>query len=351
MKKSCAIVLAFSFLSSSPLWAAEEGAPQEAPFIQEDTEFKDYPVNTEDEADALAIEKELQNAQEQTVDLNDQQDSEKNLAEELKKDEIPVEQADIVAPAPKTEEIAPPVRRKKDNKRIYTKDGINYIEHPLSSKGLVSIRKDGSYVYRTKENTNYSESGVFRLAMMDPPRITAEDGTTYEQMYKPGSQAVVFFDYEWQPFNKFGKWGVQAGLGLLMASGNGRYADPAMQNEIPNESYSFFAIPLNLGVVYRMEWTDRQWFAPYVSGGGTYIGIVEARDDGKTSTLGAAGAYGAGGLLINISAMDRQTAFTLNTEYGIKNLWVALEYRYMTTFSENVDFSSNIIGAGVAVDY
>ena len=107
-----------------------------------------------------------------------------------------------------------------------------------------------------------------------------------------------------------------------------------------------------MGLNYRLEIWDRQWVAPYVSGGGTYIGVAEFRDDGKGPNLvGTPGAYGGGGLMFNISAMSRNTAFTLRTEYGIQNLWVSLDAKYLATFSEDLDFSSTIVGGGIVCDY
>ncbi|NUN07074.1 MAG: hypothetical protein HUU57_15100, partial [Bdellovibrio sp.] len=69
------------------------------------------------------------------------------------------------------------------------------------------------------------------------------------------------------------------------------------------------------------------------------------------SLVGTPGGYGAAGLLLNITAMNRDTAFTLRSEYGIANLWVSLDYRYLKTFNEDLDFSSNILGAGIVADY
>ncbi len=359
MIKNLLVAVALCFATEGKAQTTD-GAPQEPPFIQEDTEFQDSSVQKAEEEDALAIEEEIQKPQEsKSVDLNKDTDADKDLIKELGIEDEPIEDTAIsesVQPqAPPQMEPAPSVPNKNSayqqrlkQKRNGKKDS-EYIDQPLAAKGLISIRKDGSYVYKTKEDTSHKQSGIFRFAMMDPPKITARDGTSYQEMYSVGSQTVLFFDYEWQPYQKFGKWGLQGGAGLLWASGKGRFTDGS--GEEAKESYNFIAIPLNFGVVYRMEWFNRQWLVPYVSGGGTYVGILEVRDDGKMATGGAPGAYGAGGLMFNISAIDRQTAFTMNSEYGIKNLWVSLDYRYLKTFKENIDFSSHIIGAAVAVDY
>ncbi|MNT42932.1 hypothetical protein D3C72_1793730 [compost metagenome] len=80
--------------------------------------------------------------------------------------------------------------------------------------------------------------------------------------------------------------------------------------------------------------------------------MAEFRDDGKgPNATGAPGAYGAGGLMFNVGSLDRETAFALNAEYDIKNLWVTSEFRYLKTFNDAIDFSSSIINVGVSVDY
>ncbi len=188
---------------------------------------------------------------------------------------------------------------------------------------------------------------------MDPPKIISADGrTTFDEMYSGGPQPLFMYDYEWHPFSGFGKLGLQLGFGFMMAHGRGRFANPSMGATKAREEYTFVAIPLNLGVLYRLQWASRQWVAPYVAGGGTYIAVGEFRNDGKAPNgTGAPGAYGAAGLLFNISAIDRSTAFTLNTEYGISNLWVSVDYKYLQTFNEDLDFSSSIVGAGIVVDY
>lgn len=344
-----------------------ETPPQEPPFVQEESEFESAPSSEESSLteEDLLIEEELKSAspeepQTGTVNLNEQKPSDSNVEEELLFEEeqsvveepavVPVTPApvQVVRPAPKAAARSEAVGRSKSG-------GVEYIHHPQAAQGLMTITKDGAYIYRVKPPTATTESGTFRVGMIDPPAIQSADGTSdYGSMYGDSSQAMFMFDYEWKPFNRYGSLGIQAGLGLMYANGQGRFlvADPQFPDQEAKEEYTFLAVPLNLGVVYRLEWADRQWVAPYVSAGGTYVGVVEFRDDGKSpSVLGTPGVYGAGGLLLNITAMSRETAFNLNSEYGINNLWLALEYRQLQTFSEDLDFSSGIMGAGITVDY
>lgn len=337
-----------------------ESAPQEPPFVQEENEFENHNSDSAAEDDLFSIENEIQNAnpeQKETVDLNEQlknSSSEESL--ELAEPEEPP------APVPTAEPPVPQTAPRRESPRRgevvrqSSKGGVEYIEHPQAAKGLMAITKDGSYIYRTKQAESSGQSGAFRVAMMDSPKIISADGSTnYETMYEGPQQPIFMFDYEWQPFSgAYGKLGVQAGLGVMYATGNGHFVtdDAAWNGKEAKEEYTFLAIPLSVGLIYRLEWMHRQWVAPYVAGGATYVPVAEIRDDGATpSMVGTPGVYGAGGMLFNISAIDRETGFTLNNEYGIRNLWVSVDYRYLKTFTEDLDFSSSIIGAGIVVDY
>ncbi|NUN04430.1 MAG: hypothetical protein HUU57_01600, partial [Bdellovibrio sp.] len=251
---------------------AQESAPQEAPYIQEDNEFEDLPVPAEPEA----------------VNLNDSQIMGAEGVDDIFKEEttVPVAEEPAVIPA---DPVAPVYRPARPSVGRSTSDpkkgGVKYIEHPLAAKGLIAITKDGSYIYKTKDSGKFNNTGSFRFGLMDPPKISAADGTSFEMMYSKGQQPVFMFDYEWQPFTGFGKLGVQAGFGVLLANGSGRFVTPPADGKTPKEKYTFAAIPLNVGLVYRLEWMSRQWLAPYVAGGGTYMGVAEFRDDGKSPSL------------------------------------------------------------------
>lgn len=359
MNKSHVFIALLIFSLVAGARAQVDEAPQEPPYIQEDAEEgfsygsseddpAGFPQPVEDE-EMLSFEKALQDENPNSSEPSIAQPQE----EELQFDDEESEESSQYA-SPEPDVVPAPTVRETEPTKVYknSRGRVEYIEHPLAAKGLMAITKDGSYIYRTQDNSTHKHTGAVRFGMMDPPKITAADGTTYEAMYSEGQQPVFFFDYEWKPFQKWGILGVQLSVGALYSTGNGRFADPGMGHLTPKEQYTFLASPLSVGLIYRLEWMRRQWVAPYVAGGGTYVGVVEFRDDGKTPSLvGTPGAYAGAGMMFNISALNRETAFTLRSEYGISNLWVSVDYRYMNTFSEDVDFTSNIMGAGIVVDY
>lgn len=226
--------------------------------------------------------------------------------------------------------------------------GVKLIKHPDAKKGLLRIEQDGSYIYKVKTAPK-SQTGIVRFGFMNPPNIQSADGSaTFKDMYSADDIFTLMVDYEWQPFSKYGKLGVQMGGGFSTTSGTGRFLDGSGE---AIEKYNFIILPLNLGLIYRLEYFRRQWVAPYISGGGSYIAAAEMRDDGKNNFTGTPAAYGAGGMMFNITAFDKEMAFNLDAEYGVGNLWLVAEYRYQKSFSEDLDFTGGIMSLGISADF
>jgi hypothetical protein len=358
MARSLVVCLSFGSVGASAQSFIAETAPQEPPYVEE-SEF-DFPGEETTTNDFSTLEGEFRDADlseepaPETVNLNEESaNGEEFVIEDEVIPDMP-EESVVEVPTPEIEqEVVISEERPIPNIEVVQKSkkgGVEYIRHPQAANGLIAIEQDGTYIYRTKEDLSFDQTGIFRFGMMDAPKITSADGqTTFSDMYSP-SVPMIGFDYEWQPLNGFGRWGIQAGFGIITASGPGRFvSDPTKEAK---EQYTFIAIPLSLGGVYRMEVMNRQWFAPYISAGVNYFPVIETRDDNKNpGMVGTPGVYGSGGMMINLTSLDRDTAFNLRSEYGIANLWVTLDYRYIKTFSEEVDFTSGLIGGGIAVDY
>ena len=230
------------------------------------------------------------------------------------------------------------------------KGGSVRVPHPRAAQGLQRINRDGSYQYRTATKEK-SSSGSFKVSQMEAPFIQgAESAVTYSSMYGSSELTGIAFDYEWQPFRGFGSLGLQLGTGFWTASGKGTFKrNPAEKSE---ETYNLFIIPVSAFLNYRFEFVRRQWIVPFVSGGGTFYGMVEVRDDGKSPGFGGAPAVGGGGgLMLSISRLDSESAFRMSEEYGVSDMWLILEARVMQGLDESTDFSGQTISAGVAVDF
>lgn len=228
--------------------------------------------------------------------------------------------------------------------------GVRRIHHPNAKKGLVRIEQDGTYVYKVRLHKT-DKTGTLRFGQMEPPNIISADGqTTFAKMYGSSGLPMVTFDYDWHPIQRFGKLGLQIGTGLAMTTGNGRFLKGGTE-DAAKEVYTFVVIPLNAGVTYRFQYSRTQWVAPYISAGGTYLGVAEIRDDNKRNFTGTAAGYGAGGLMFNIVALSKDLGFILDSEYGVGGLWATAEYRYLKSFSEDLDFSGSIVSLGVSAEF
>lgn len=226
--------------------------------------------------------------------------------------------------------------------------GTLKVPHPNAAKGLLRINKDGSYQYRTKIRPK-SQAMSVRLGAMTPPVVAGQaNGLTYKSMYGSANIVALHVDYEWAPFRQFGSLGLQLGGGLATAQGNGTLASgpPA------EEKYTLVILPLSAFAVYRMEYARRQWLVPFLNGGFTYYGLAEKRDDDSPlKVAGTSAIGGGGGVHLSISRWDPQSAFTLDREYGIADMWFTIEARAMQGLNQEIDFSNQMVTAGVTMDF
>ncbi|PIS09883.1 MAG: hypothetical protein COT73_12365 [Bdellovibrio sp. CG10_big_fil_rev_8_21_14_0_10_47_8] len=231
--------------------------------------------------------------------------------------------------------------------------GTIRVEHPRAAQGLQRINKDGVYQYRTglKEK---SKSGSFRLSSMTTPTIKGTNSAvTFNNMYGSSDLMGLQVTYEWQPFRSFGSLGLQLESGFATASGKGYFKTARSDGTTrAEESYNLYVVPMSAFLNYRFEYKRRQWIVPFISGGGTYFGMVEVRDDGKAPVVaGAPAVGGGGGALFCISCVDSANAFVMSQEYGIADLWLVLEARAMQGLYDDIDFTSQMISLGITVDF
>lgn len=236
------------------------------------------------------------------------------------------------------------------------------IQHPGAQDGLIRITKDGSYIYDVKREIK-NQSGRFTFGSGFQPEVSIDietrdaqgNGTnqfktfSFDDLYKDASSLIMGYDYEWYPWLKKGKLGLQLGASLMYAKGHGVIVSSL---EPSLEEFTFVTLPLSVGGVYRFEWKDKQWLAPYASAGGTYTVLFEKREDKSTPHYtGSPGFYATAGALFNITYFDSEGGFALENEYGISNLWFVLEYKIIEVHSDIFDFSNQFVNAGLAFDF
>lgn len=281
-------------------------------------------------------------------------------ADELEAQEILIQEAPppdaLVTEAPVLEQ------KKTESRKIEAEDspassGRKKIAHPDAKKGLYLIDQNtGRYYYKTEKISKKNQSTSIRIGAVTPPNITAEIGGqpySFVDIYSEDDLPFLILDYEWQPFRSFGKLGVVMGVGFFTATGNGLFANPSVQGGEPaKEEFTFIGLPISVGGIYRLEFSDRQWFAPFIVGGGSYYVLAELRDDGKAPTIvGTPAGYAGGGILINITRWNKEIDFVMDREYGVSNMWLSAEFRTVQSVNEDLDVSSDIFNIGISVDY
>lgn len=237
--------------------------------------------------------------------------------------------------------------------------GETEVKHPFAEKGLQRITKDRTYFYKVEESDQKSAVSV-HAGMFDPINLVnpdAEDSTyaSFESNYDQSSNPAIMFEYEWQLWRTpVGKFGLRIGSGIFVAQGHGHFVhnyNPDVAVE-PRETFTFMMFPNTLGAVYRFHMAHKQLFIPYIEGGGVAFAFTELRDDDKGPKFGGAlGAYGAGGVGINLTYFDYMTRTQLDREYGINACYLTVEYRRFQAITTRYDFSSDYLNGGFLMEY
>lgn len=274
------------------------------------------------------------------------------------------EPAPIPAPAPTPTTPQMQVERYKpseqDGEKVF--DWSKYqnakeVPHPFAKKGLIRITKDKTYIYKVDESEQKRafslRIGIFNPENLENPDAAGEAGATFSENYDQSSNPAVMFDYEWQLLKMpIGKVGLRTGAGVFIAQGNGHFASAENRDKTPREIFTFWAAPVSVGAVYRLQIWDKQLFIPYGEGGGMAIPFGEFRDDSKPPKWGGAfAAYFAGGLAFNLTYFDAMSAIQLDREYGINRVYLTAEYRRILALTQNYDFSSDLVNGGLLMEF
>ena len=231
--------------------------------------------------------------------------------------------------------------------------GEREVHHPFAEKGLVRITKDKTYLYKVSESEQ-RRAADFHAGPFTPVNLANPnaDGafSTYEDNYNGGAPALLV-NYEWQIWQMpVGKMGLRAGGGLFYSQGHGHFVHDTTLK--PLEVFTFIALPLNVGVVYRMQLFHRQLIVPYGEGGGTLWAFGELRDDNKSPKFGGApAAYVAAGAAFNMTYFNAISRVALDRQYGINAIYVLAEYRGMIGLSKNYDFTASFLNGGILMEF
>ncbi len=208
---------------------------------------------------------------------------------------------------------------------------------------------------RYKRNESKHSGHTYSLrggALGSPDLVNEKSNFTFEDIYGDGQKAIIFFDFAWNAFKKFGHINLKLATGIYWGTGQGKFTNTALNpNLSPPEEFTFLLLPNFFSVQYKFQFARNPWLVPYIEGGIGYFTFAELRDDGERKFGGALTTGLAGGLQFSLNWLEPYSAANLDRAYGVNNTWFIIEYKSIIGLNKKYDFSSSVINGGFAIEF
>jgi hypothetical protein len=216
----------------------------------------------------------------------------------------------------------------------------------------VNVLQNGEFQYHLEEGVS-TKSGSFRFGAMTPPAIkNSRNGLTFANIYGANPMPLVIGDYELMRLSsRAGRLVLKFNTGVATAYGPGHFADPSRSAEKPIESYNIFIMPNAITGHYRFQFSEKQFFVPFLEGGAGYYTVWEMRDDSKSRVGGGAVAVAAGGFNLLMDKYDPRALRELSTSYNINHIWLTVEGRGSLGLGSTLDFTSFTGDVGFMLEF
>lgn len=112
----------------------------------------------------------------------------------------------------------------------------------------------------------------------------------------------------------------EIGAGYLTKNGKGK----TVTGGESGAETTFRSAPLDITLIYRLNYFDEQVLIPYIGGGVSYNLYWENVKDGKELKGGMWGHHATGGLQLLLDKADRRSAFDLKEDYGIERTYLTI---------------------------
>ena len=119
-------------------------------------------------------------------------------------------------------------------------------------------------------------------------------------------------------FNR--NFGAEAGAGYITKDGKGK----TVTGKETGVETTFHAAPVDVTLIYRLNYFDEQVIIPYIGGGMSYNYYWENVKDGKELKGSMWGYHATGGLQLLLDNIDRRSAFDLEEDYWIENTYLTI---------------------------
>lgn len=224
------------------------------------------------------------------------------------------------------------------------------VDHPLESEGLYRIGADGTYYYKEGPKPHRNSWNIHGGPYLPQNLFNPQNNYTFTEVYGNKAKPIIFADFFWKPF-KHKNFSFLLGTGLMPASGNGRFSNNVVSD---NEKFYLFTFPNRVGLDYAFKIFNTQILVPYINGGFKFFSFIEMPRSFKLDKIkigNSTGSFFGGGLMINLSFLDRNAAAEMNADYGFKQTWLMVNYSSFTSFKEGLNFGADSISAGLRFDY
>ncbi|MFK8138845.1 MAG: hypothetical protein AB8E15_10830 [Bdellovibrionales bacterium] len=221
------------------------------------------------------------------------------------------------------------------------KDGY-VVDHPLESKGLKKVKADGTHIYKKEKGAISKNIGLKLGSLSFANWQTTINSTNVSFTDVYGTAAVLFLDFDDYITKNYGYLSYKYSVNAVIANGNGVFADDGAESP---EAYDLYLIPVGAGLTYRFQYSDTQFFVPYLTGGADFYLMAESREDGEFNATYSYGAHAAVGFLFQMeSIMSDENDF--QEDYEIQNLFLTIEARAVLGLDPDIDLTGNSIMLG-----
>lgn len=215
---------------------------------------------------------------------------------------------------------------------------------------LVHISQTGVHQYKV-EMSPIRGSASLNVGVFPNPSFI-NNNRSYEDIYGSNPVLMLFANYEWNLLKNIGYLSINVELGTLWDSGNGRFVND--QGVQAKERYIFLMLPVSLGVMYSLEYWNKQIFIPFGIGGISYFGLLEIRDDFDFGSIGIAGTpslFFGGGLQFLLDSLSAKGLTVIDKEFGINHIYLIGEVRQYISLSGNFQLEGLVASGGVRFDF
>ncbi len=229
---------------------------------------------------------------------------------------------------------------------------------PASEESAIEAFRQGKSELHPRFQGESSFGFGLRYGVLSRGTISSTRGLqnffdVYGKKYSPSFSLM----FEYQAIqNYLGKWSFFGLMGFQYYHGYGRFAQNLLApngTTFSSESrtlFKFYSIPLSLGIKYQFDLA--KFIQPYVMVGGSSVIFVEDREDATKGSRGHTEGYLlSGGASFLLDWIYPSGIWNLYAEYGIKHLYLTLDFVNIRTFNGFVRYDIKTFYTGIVFEY